>query len=313
MEALNYFDKTEALRFIMEEAKRQCIPTTRLCDGIIDPSNFTKMVKGKANREIKFEVLVQIAHRLKITDATLMSNSLIGDMSLLNEISALRLQYEKRNFKELERQLLEYTRKYNYEKSKLLTQNELWLSGVVEAMNYHNYNEALAIFTKALELSNEQFTFPLENFYLNEIEVEIYNSYLFVTGYYENECELALIEYERLREYLDHRVLKPYVKARVYYNYGLLLTGARNYEKANEIVNNGIRYCITNNELTLLPYYYYLSFIIYRNIDDLVKAKEAYQKALLLMEIYEVPTSTIMKVREASEQLDIGFWMMNNV
>ena len=76
MDYLNYFDKNKAVKYVVAEAKRQKMPITRLCSGIMDSSNFMKIVKGIGNREMRIENLLKMAEKLKISETQFMKAGL---------------------------------------------------------------------------------------------------------------------------------------------------------------------------------------------------------------------------------------------
>ncbi len=285
MDYLNYFDKNKAVKYVVAEAKRQKMPITRLCNGIMDSSNFMKIVKGIGNREMRIENLLKMAEKLKIAETEFMKAGLPDSVALYNEIIEIKRYNDRSDYKGLEKSLKKFVKTNGNSDNPGIKQLILWLQGVCLAMNHEKYEESLDMFVKAMECTYKDFAYPLPKLFLDEHEIDVYDSYLFVKGYYLNEPGVV-DEYERVMSVVETKLYEPEIYVRLCHSYALLLCKEGDYKNSLRILKEGFVKSLETNCVIMLPQYTQLYASLQKEIGNKELAEKLQERADILAECF---------------------------
>lgn len=318
------FNYEQALSYILQISSERNISQAKLCEGICDSSNFSKICSKK--RKLTGDLVLRLALKLNISLDDLKLYASFNDpttyIKLMKQFKLLRENEDFHGIKELYNANYEQSQYYPPAYEQLL----LWMKAISE--HYINLNPLYAInlCEKAVNLTQPQFSFKKLNLeILNEIELDIFYELIYAyLGHEELTKEvseyqfdypitlcLAIINELENRQLLKDLKLFPRYCALLSVIYGVL----ENKEQLYLLVTKGIQYCQQNLEFSQIPTLY-IGLIMYERLCQRPqKAVQYFYETLYLYRLQNKPPAFYKNLSHfiRTQQLDVDYKKVNQL
>lgn len=288
------FNYVQALDYLIQTSYQRGMSQAQLCEGICDPSNFSKICSGK--RHVSGDLIIQLALKLNISLQDLSIHATLENPNAyLKTMKQFKRLFANEDFRAIKKLYLT-TQNTLDTPSKQFEQLLLWMKGIYEEYVHYNPSYTIELCKKAIHLTNPYFCFDKQNLdVLTELELDIYLS--LIHGYtgceelnpkpyetqflYPLDLTLAVIEELSRRQNVKDFTLLP-----KYCSLASLMYGIRENPDALLLaVNKGIQYGQENLEFSVTPELY-MSLVVYERLNN--RPEQAVKKFYECLYLYKL-------------------------
>ena len=285
------FDYQKALDYLLDIAYMRKISKVQLCEGICDPSNFSKICSGK--RKITLSLLLQLTFKLNISFDDLKLHASFENpdeyVNIVHQLKQLRKRKDYHEIKMLHQKYQDKYATYNLEAKQLFT----WMRGLTELFVYHNPLYSMDLLKKSILISTPSFSFELLNLeILNEQELDILFDFLVAyLGYEEKSrpiseyqldfpttaCTTVIEELSQRSTNSDMTLFPKFCSM-----LAMIYVIVENEALLKHYAMKGVKYCQIHSELSLIPDLYMMLIYYERLFGSEERALQYFYESIYL-------------------------------